>query len=71
MQTPCLSLLSCPPATTNQHVSCSTLYRFHTGTGGAKCEETRSVSVCMPRKTVAGQTASMFAQGEKGQEGQH
>lgn len=30
---------------------------------GTKREETRSVSVCMPKSTVAGQTAYMYAQG--------
>lgn len=31
--------------------------------GGTKCDYTRSVSVCMPTETIAGQTAFMFAQG--------
>jgi hypothetical protein len=30
---------------------------------GSKCEETRSVSVCAPKTTVAGQAANIYAQG--------
>lgn len=36
------------------------------GFWGTKREEMRSVSVCMPKSTVAGQTAYMYAQGERG-----
>lgn len=38
-------------------------YFLPAGTRGSKCEETRSVSVCMPKTTTAGQTAYFFAQG--------
>jgi len=34
------------------------------GTRGPKCEQTRSVSVCAPKATTAGQPANIYAQGE-------
>lgn len=45
------------------HLFLSFFLSLRTGPGGTKCDYTRSVSVCMPTETIAGQTAFMFAQG--------